>query len=62
MVKPPVTDYATYVRNPPRLCENASGYFGKRKFFYQRVPRWPNSGFALEKIPVGAQVASGYGK
>jgi hypothetical protein len=44
-----------------RLCENATGYFGKRNFFYLRVPHWSTSGFQLEKIQVGTPVASGRG-
>jgi hypothetical protein len=56
-----VAGHASYRCFRPRPCENAACYFGKRKFIYLRVPRWPKSGFQLEKIHVSAQVASDRG-
>jgi hypothetical protein len=46
---------ARYRRFGWRRCENATGDFGKRQFFYPRVARWSKSGFQLEKIQVSAQ-------
>jgi hypothetical protein len=54
----PVTNQATCVRFPPRLCENAAADFGERKSFYPRVSDWAESDFQLEKSEVRAQVAS----
>jgi hypothetical protein len=45
-------------RSRPRLCENATAYFEKRKFSCLRVLHWSKSSIQLERIQVGAQLAS----
>jgi Rrf2 family protein len=45
-----LTPCASQTRFRPRLCENATGSFRKRIFFYLGVPHWSKSAFSRRKI------------